>query len=347
MASLKSPRRTPNWVLSYRDLVTGEWKEKTLPLRRDSKTDTKKAQAICRKATAEERRTKPFRGGQFSQWVDGYIEFRYPNENTRKRSGYFWSALCDFLTEKKIGHPQQIHYEHIQEYLLYRKAQGVGHNTARQEIKFLSTLMDEAVNRDYAMSNPLARRRIHKEPAKQKPDLTEEDLEKIKLSLGERPQWMQTIFHICAYLGCRISESAFKKSDVDFKNRLLRFTDKKKKPTHPQKYFTVPIPDGLFAYLEKIFEKQDYTVLPVTREQNRLFNKAISKIVPGASSHCLRVAFVTRCHRAELTESVSMKLVNHSNKLVHQIYSRLSIDDVMEAAKRIPPPFPRETSERA
>lgn len=340
MASLKKPQRTPNWVLSYRDLASGEWKEKTLPLRRDSKTDTRKAEAISRKATADERRSKPLMGGQFAQWVDDYIDYRYAAaESTRRRSFYYWSPLWDFLKKNKLTHPQKLRYEHIQKYLTHRKAQGVCHNTARQEIKFLSTLMDEAVNREYALNNPFARRRIPKEASKEKPDLSEKDLRRIKAHFAHRPEWIQIVMHICAYTGCRFKETALDREDVDFKRNLIHFVDSKKKPFHLRKIFTIPLPQGLKPFLQKIFKKRDFTILSPSREQNRLFNKALSEVVKGATSHCFRVAFITRCHRQGLSESASMKLVNHSNELVHKIYSRLNVDDVRKAAKQLPPPF--------
>lgn len=340
MASLKPPKNTPNWVLSYRDLATGEWKEKTLQLRRDSKTDTRKAEAIARKATADERRSKPMMGGQFAQWVDDYIEYRYANkQSTKRRSGYYWSRIWSFLKEKKITHPQRFRYEHVQSYLTYRKAQGVCHNTSRQELKFLSTLMDEAVKREYAFNNPLAGTRIPREPSKIKPDLSSADLSKIKSSFADRPEWMQIVLEVCAHTGCRFNEAALLRSDVDFREDLIHFRDSKKSPLHPKKNFSVPIPDKLRPFLRKLFKKQEFTVSPLSREQNRIFNKALSKVVKGATSHCLRVAFITRCHRRGLSESESMKMVNHSNQLVHTIYSRLNVDDVRKAAKRIPPPF--------
>jgi integrase len=339
MASLKPAPNTPNWVLSYRDLVTGEWKTRTLQLRRDSKTDTRKAEAIARKATADERRSKPLMAGQFAQWVDDYINFRYANENTRKRSEYCWAPLWRYLKEHKITHPQRVRYEHIQKYLTYRKEEGRAHNTARQELKFLSLLMDEAVKREYAFNNPLARVKIAREPSKVKPDLSESELRKIKAAFAKRPQWMQTVLAICAHTGCRISESSLHSSDVDFKRNLIHFRDSKKDHLHPRKHFSIPLPKGLKPVLKKLFKQQDQTVPPISREQNRLFNKAMSDVVEGATSHCLRVAFITRCQREGLPESASMKLVNHSDQLVHKIYSRLNVKDIATFAKRVPPPF--------
>ena len=150
---------------------------------------------------------------------------------------------------------------------------------------------------------------------------------------------MQTVFEICAHLGCRFNEAAFDKSNVDFRRNLIWFTDSKRQATDPRKRYNVFLPPTLKQYLKKLFKTQDFTVKPLSREQNRQLNKAIKAVVPNATSHCLRAAFITRCQREGLTEAQSMKLVNHSNQLVHKIYSKLNTEDLKAAAKRVPPPF--------
>jgi hypothetical protein len=53
------------------------------------------------------------------------------------------------------------------------------------------------------------------------------------------------------------------------------------------------------------------------------------------------VSFISRCHRAGLTEQQAMRLVNHSSRLVHRIYSRLNVEDARLAMQKVPlPPSP-------
>ena len=339
MAHLKPRKKTPNWVLCARDPITGKWTEETLPLRRDSKTDTAKAQAIARKATSRERASKPLLNAQFAQWVDAFVENYYGNPNTLKRSQYYWNNIWQFLSERKLTHPHQIKYEHADEYLTQRKRSGACHNTARQELKFFSFIMQEALRREYTTSNPLALAKIPKQASKEKTDLNVVQLKAIRKKFKTKPLWMQTVLEICAHLGCRFSEAAFSKHDVDFRTNLIWFTDSKRRPTDPRKRYNVYLPPPLKKYLSKLFKTQELTVRSLSREQNRQFNKAMAQVVPGATSHSLRVAFITRCQREGLTEAQSMKLVNHSNQLVHKIYSKLNTDDLKAAAKRVPPPF--------
>jgi hypothetical protein len=77
----------------------------------------------------------------------------------------------------------------------------------------------------------------------------------------------------------------------------------------------------------------------LTGEMNQRFNAVLKRAV-GTTSHSLRVSFISRRHRAGLTEQQAMRLVNHSSRLVHRIYSRLNVDDAREAMQRVPLPPP-------
>jgi site-specific recombinase XerD len=200
--------------------------------------------------------------------------------------------------------------------------------------------MQEAIRRDYADRNPLVSARIRREQPKAKPYLSPTEISLIREHLKKKPLWMQTVLEICAHIGCRFNESSFSKNQVDFDKDLIWMTDSKRDETDPRKTYAVPLPESLKAYLQKLFEQQDFTVKPLSGEQNRLFNKELKKVCPGATSHSLRLSFITRCHIAGISEHQAMRLVNHSNSLVHQIYSKLNIEDVRAAAKLVAPPLP-------
>ncbi len=46
--------------------------------------------------------------------------------------------------------------------------------------------------------------------------------------------------------------------------------------------------------------------------------------------HCLRVTYVNRLRRAGVPREAAMRLVNHALELVHQIYQREKVDDVVQ-----------------
>jgi site-specific recombinase XerD len=80
---------------------------------------------------------------------------------------YFWRWL-EFLQENEITHPALLRREHVIGYFAWREKRGGNRNTAIHEIKFLGTLMDEAVARKYATENPARKLRLEKVPPPEK-----------------------------------------------------------------------------------------------------------------------------------------------------------------------------------
>src|SRR2546429_4951143 len=46
--------------------------------------------------------------------------------------------------------------------------------------------------------------------------------------------------------------------------------------------------------------------------------------------HCLRVTYVNRLRRAGVPREVAMRLVNHASELIHQIYQREKVEDLVQ-----------------
>ncbi|NBX72801.1 MAG: site-specific integrase [Alphaproteobacteria bacterium] len=338
MASLFPKPKSPFHWLRYRDLDTGVWKSRSTHLRRDSVTESRRAQKIADEHSRREALVGNLSDGNFAAWVPTFLQDNYANTHSRIRYTAAWSKVSAFLKENGINHPRQFRWDHVGDYLRDRKKQGVKHNTARLEIKAFGTIMREAVRREYCERNPVSDGKIDKDPPKEKRVLTIEELDLIRQHLKTRPSWMLTVFEIQAHLGCRFNECSFSKANVDFKQKRVLLTDSKRKPSDPRKTYSVPLAPTLTKYLRTLFGKQDITVKPLTGDDNTRFNKELDSVCKGASSHSLRVSFVTRCHQAGISEHVAMRLVNHSNSIIHQIYSKLSFVDVVKAVKKLPPP---------
>jgi integrase len=345
MASLKKDKKTPYWVLRYRDLDTGKWRDKSTGLRWDNPTETRRAQKIAEAATKQEAQVSSQVSGNFSLWVQDYINAHYSNPNSKSRYSMAWDRILEFMKLRRIKHPREVRYEHANDFLEWRKQSGVKHNSARLELKFFSFLMQEALRREYAEKNPIALQTVPRQVPQAKKDLSLEDLDIARDAFKTAPSWMMNVFEICAHLGCRFNEAEISKEDVDFDKGVIWITDSKRKVDDPRKRFSVPLPSTLSDHLKKVFEKSDKTVERLTRDRNRCFNKFLTKAFgEKVTSHCFRVSFITRCHRAGISENKAMRLVNHSNQLVHRIYSKLTADDLFVDAKLIPPPFaPKKT----
>ena len=344
MAHLKKDKRTAFWVLRYRDLDTGKWRDKSTGLRRDDPSESRKAQKMAAAASQQEAQVSSQLDGAFSLWVASYLKSNYSNPRSLKRYTIAWERILEFMQERRIRHPREVRYEHAIDFLTWRKESGVLHNSARLELKFFSFIMQEALRRQYADRNPIALQKTPREIPRSKKDLNLVEMEKVRDAFKTKPEWMRTVFEICAHLGCRFSEAEIPREDVDFAHELIWLTDSKRPIEDPKKRYAVPLPSTLGEYLKKVFEKNDKTVGNLIGDRNRAFNQVLTEAVgEKVTSHCLRVSFITRCHRANISENKAMRLVNHSSQLVHRIYSKLTAEDLRIDAALVPPPFAPKT----
>ena len=321
--------------------------EESTGLRADDPAATRKAQRLADKATIDERRVGgPNISPAFVSWVPGYIASHWPKgSDSKRRYTTAWQALRMFLAAEGIIYPRQIKYAHGGAYIRWRLAnpvhgRAVVHNTALLEVKFLSQLMNEAIRREFAESNPIARLGIARASQKEKPELTDADLSVIRKELRNQPEWMRTAFEIALYTGCRFSECSIPIENIDLAGGSIQLRDAKRKEGDPRKYFTVPVHPSLKPTLAALIEKGATETCRLSQDKNGRINKVFKKAGVDASFHSLRVTFVTRCHRAGLSQSESQRLVNHSSALVHKVYSRLNVEDVRSAQARISLPDP-------
>jgi hypothetical protein len=339
MAFLRKTPKSSFWILKYRDLETGRWREESTRCRIDDPKETRIAQRRAEEASKREALAAP-RHGDFIEWAPAYLEAHFENARSRKRYELAWSRCVEWMRGRNLRHPADIRYEHAHEFMEWRKKQGASHNTARLELKLFSFVIQEALRRELCTKNALALAKVARTPAKAKKELSPEDFAAARAAFADRAAWMLTVFEICAHLGCRFNEAEFGKEDVDFEQAIIWLNDSKRKEGDPRKRYAVPMPSGLAQHLEQVFKSRERTSGPLTGDQNRVFN-SILKPACGATSHSLRVSFVTRCHRAGLSESQAMRLVNHSTRLVHAVYSKLNLSDAQAAAALVPPPGAR------
>lgn len=346
MASIRRHARSPFCYLRKRDDDTGKWGEESTGLRWDDAKARRRAQRLADAATARERRDGEGRAeGAFSAWVPGYLQshFSQRRPGTHKRAKTAWTAIKAFLDARRLIYPRQIKYGHAADFMQWRMENKVherkaGHNTARLELKFLAQLISEAIRLEHCEANPLARCGVGLAPQKAKPELTDGDVAKLRKALAQRAPWMRTCFEISLYTGCRFGECAFPLSHVDFEDGTIQMRDSKRKDDDPRKFFTVPLHPKLRPLLEALRDAGATVTCELSEDKNGRINRAFRDAGVEASFHSLRVTFVTRCHRGGLSEHEAMRLVNHSSKLVHRIYSRLRIDDVRSAQTKIPLP---------
>jgi len=336
MASLKKLKRSPYWYIRYRDLETGIWKDECTKLRHDTPSDTIKANKECAKRTAIEQKVSPQRGGEFHAWVPGHLVCRYSNPRSLERYQIIWENVSVWLKIKKIRHPREFKYEHVEEFMQWRSGQ-VQYNTARLELGFFKGIMTEAIERDFLEKHVIKMRRYRPQPATPKKEITAEEIQKVREALKTKDEWMGIVFEILINLGCRFNEARIPKSRVDFAEKTIWIEDGKRKSDDKRKLYKVPMKDRFLQYLQGLKWDEGYSVPEFNKCSNQRFNEVL-KSVCGTTSHSCRVSFITRCHRAGLSAVEAMQLVNHSSDEVHSIYSRLNIHDSAAALSRVTPP---------
>lgn len=337
MASLRQYKRSPYWYLRYRDLETGRWCEEATKLRHDDPKETRAAQRMAEKHSVKEAQVAPDNSGEFRAWVTDYIASHYQRESTHKRVSLAWQTISEWLNLRNIRHPRQVRYEHAQDYLSWRKVTA-RHNTARLELKFFSFILNEAIRREYAERNALAQAKVERQAPREKPELSDAEMIKARKAFSDEAPWMAIVFEIMAHIGCRFAETSISLERIDFEKMIVWVEDSKRKPDDPRKLFPVPMTEQLKKILLPLKDKAR-TVPQLSGEMNQRFNAVLKRVV-GTTSHSLRVSFISRCHRAGLTEQQAMRLVNHSSRLVHRIYSRLNVEDARAAMEKVPLPPP-------
>lgn len=342
MAFIRKMRRSPYWYLVQRGF-DGKWRAASTGFRCDSPADTNKAKRLAQRKTLNEQKgwANITRGARFSAWVPTYLASRYRSrsEESLRRTEIAWSTINGFLIPAGVQFPRQVEYGHAQQFLAWRTSKKIrgriaGHNTARMELKFFSLIMDEAVRRDFADNNPFKGLVIPIAAQRRKKSLSDEEIAKIRVALRDEAPWMRIVFEIMLWTGCRFNESSIAVVNLDFAGNSITLVDSKREHTDQRKYFTVPMPPDLRPMLEEIVSSGASKTVELTREKNWRFNRFL-KAHCGATSHSLRVTFITRCHQSGMNERQAMRLVNHSSKPVHDVYSRLSVEDVRDAQARI------------
>jgi integrase len=334
MAYLYRKNRSPFWYIQYIDADKIKHDKSTV-LRADDPNDTAKAKAMRAELEANEHRKIPLvNGAAWDNWVLKYFERHCPTKATLDRYEDAWKWVALWLQRNRIHSPRQLTYRLAIEYLNWRttfkKRTGkiVGRNTAILELKLLSLVMGEAVRLGHADANPLVSMKLKRDKAKKKPEMTDNEIIAIQDALKQEPEWMQIAFEIALQTGCRLRETRIPLSCVDFRETKITFPSPK---GGEEKAFSIPMPTVLMPLLEKLkSERKSYT-LDFPFQPSRRWQQFFIKLkLTHLCFHCLRVTYINRLRRAGVPREAAMRLVNHASALVHEIYQREKVDDVMQ-----------------
>lgn len=335
VASIYRRKGSPYWWLQH--WPGGKRKCASTGLRTDSAEETRQAELIAAEWSLREERARSLVTRRYSwDWVDLWIDSR-KSAQTVAAYRHRWKHVRHWMRTRGISDPSQISYKHVEDYIGWRTTESKGRkprgrNTAIAEIKLLGTILGEARDRGELSVHPWPRLRLHKTPPPEKPELSNEQIGQCLQALKLEPEWLRLTFLIALYTGCRLRETRLDMQLVDFDRGTITFPAPK---GGRARAFTRPLPTELRPHLEAINDgrrfSHDFPFQP-----SRAFQHFFRRVgMEGFSVHCLRVTYITRLLRGGVAPGVAMRLVNHSSEMVHRMYQRIRVDDLMPFADAV------------
>ena len=335
MASLYRKQRSPFWFIQYVD-ASGVRRNKSTGLRTDNPGETVKARTLRAEKEVQElsRSGAAVSGETWENWVPQYLERHCDSERTLMRYKDIWGWLSVWLQERRYASPRSISYGNGIEYIDWRMAlkkrsgKCAGRNTAILELKIFAMIMGEAVRLGHVVANPLASLKLKRDKAAKKPEITDDEIEIIRVGLTHEPEWMHICFDIALHTGCRLSETRIPMDCVNFAEDKITFPAPK---GGEERAFSIPMPSALRPLFKRLQEEGRRFTLEFPFQASRKWQRFFVRVkLPHLTFHCLRVTYVNRLRRARVPREAAMRLVNHASELVHKIYQREKVEDVAQ-----------------
>lgn len=334
MASLYPRKNSPFWWLQFRDSKTGKLVNRSTGLRRDDAEHTREAKRLRAQWEQQELSAPRAAGGEaWAEWVPTYLKTRYAKSPlTATRAESCWRALSTYFKAKGLRSARVLTRADAMAYIGWRLSdeawtsglRRVKYNTALLELKFPSGIMREAVSRGIALVNPCIQLGLKREKTKVKPEISDEEFEKIERALSSadeiaRPynEAMRISWAIAIRQVCRLRETCVPLDDVNLEEGTITFRIKGGREhtaaLHPElvplftrlkaegRRMAYPMPDNFAKCWYYFFRRHGLSHL---------------------TFHSTRVTGVTRLRRQGVDVRVAMEFVGHSSLIVHQIYQR-------------------------
>ena len=355
MASLYQRVGSPYFWLKFKD-AHGQVLQISTHCRVGVAPEVRRARELCaEKVLAELQGYAGCRKEErWALWVPDFLRAKYGATRTTTLERYLgsWRCLAIFLEEKNIRTPRELRRAHCLSYVAWRKVPDLGkgkyragHNTALLDLKILRLIMTEALEREYAVGNPvvslgLKRARIQLKPAYSLADLEFIRAEIAKLKDADDLEFFSNSFEIGRYQGCRVSETYLNPmTDVDLAARTITFLTKGDR-LHETMLHEKLVP--LFTKLQAEGRTTTWVRPPTARRQwpslrwHRFLNRiGLRASLAGACFHSLRVTVATENARAKVPENMVLRYMGHASPTINRVYQRLRSQDLGDCTKAI------------
>lgn len=352
MASKYERPRSPFWWINYRD-KNGKIRREATEFRIGIGVETRACERRVALLTLQEADSLVVQRSDhaFSAWVPAFLRVNYANspKTLTKYSGS-WQIISTFLAARHVLAPLHVQRGHATEYMEWRTAQKlqglkgkktVCRNSALLDLTIFRVIMYEALKRGFIQTNPISKLRFKKDKAREKPELTGEQIQTVRAALLKKPAWMRVSFEIAIHQGCRFSETCLPLSQVNLADNQITFKIKGGR-NHTTKLHPALRP--LFAAMIERGQAATFSMPErnSTRDWSRLFKRLK---MPGVSFHCTRVTVITQLARAGVNEQQAMAYIGHAGEAVHRIYQRLGANDLSACVQAILVPASRENQD--
>ncbi len=335
MASIYLRPDSPYIWIRYKK-PNGKWANGNTGYKNGNPGERRQAQLLAREKTLEELSARIPADGrtEFDEWVIPWIDQKWGHLQTITpkyyRRFYLWWA--QYLKEVGVTSPVAVTREIVLGYLSWRKEHGGGRNTAIYETKFFGQIMDEAVQRGFARTNPARTLGLKKEEQEHKTPWTDEEVQRVGRALGSADKfgWMHVTFLMGLFQASRLRQCAEPLRLIDLNRQLINYADADVKG---RKGFSQPIDPDFLPILRSIVELRiklgHKTLCDIPPMPSIQWRKFLDKLDLGhLCHHGLRASLITRYAVAGVPEAMTRRFVNHAGKQIHELYQRITAVDL-------------------
>jgi hypothetical protein len=365
-ASIYSRQRSPYYRCSFWSPTKLKRVHVTTPFRVDDPSGYRKALRFAMDKSELALAAKPFGAKEaWGSWVEPFFKMRHA-EGSRTLERYLsaWGWLYTYLTERKVPSPAAVDYNTVLGYVAWRTSHVRGNgnkisrNTALCDVKVWSVVMTEAVHRGFCQGNPCLRLGIKKVPTKVRPELTRDDIATIRQALVKeegrlplRERWMTVSFEFALHQSIRLRATAMPLDRIDTARREI--TWQTKSHNGEPRFVTKRLHSALIPLVEQLKQEGATVTCTMPRMAAKLwwdFRRRHG--LEHTTFHSTRVSVVTELARKGISEQQAMAYVEHSSRIVHQIYQRIKAPDLAAAEAALdfgapvltPSPKPRRSA---
>jgi integrase len=341
MASTYLRKDSPFIWIRYKS-ADGKWKNANSGYRKDNPSDRRQAKLLAQEKSLQEatvRVQQPERS-VFSAWVPQWLEQRWGKGSAltlRKYRGW-WDNLSKYLASVGASTPATVNRETVLNYVSYREGVGASRNSVLGEVSFLGQVLNEAIKRDYCRSNVARNLGLSRTEQVHKTPWTAEQIDKA-IAAAEPYSWIEAVLLLGKYQASRLAQAEVPLSAIDLKRGVIRWPSSVMKQG---KSFVQSIDPEFLPALNRIVErrreqgKATLADLPKDPSPSLHLRRFLDGIgLQGLSAHGLRVSWVTRAALSGIPLAVTMQFTNHSDRLVHQVYTQILADDVNQFFSRL------------